>query len=40
MTAGSSFFTEEEQEPVSIRGLILALILHLELFLSAADHRQ
>lgn len=31
MTSGSSFFTEEEQEPVSIRGLILALILLLEL---------
>lgn len=31
MPGGSSFFTVEEQEPVSIRGLILALILHLEL---------
>lgn len=31
MAGGSSFFREEEQEPVSIRGLILAFILHLEL---------
>lgn len=29
--AGGSSSIEEEQEPVSIRGLVLALILHLEL---------